>query len=300
MPTPEEIEVATGAGFAAWGAKTLLGPSLERIGHELPKLPGRAMDNVGAVIRNATAKVGDGDSGDVPPRVWRRVLTEAQDADDEVMVEYLGGVLASSRSEVDRDDRGAVMSALVGRLSTYQLRAHYVLYAAARPGVLRCPSEVNLRAHIGQQQHRKVQTRSYISFTDFALAMDFSDREAGDFSGLLTHITSGLTREALIEDEFCFGGPEHLRQNGGGGAKAYDAGGGIIFALSPLGIELFCVAHGRREAPFHLYLDPAIALNATMDVNFGRGAHRVLDMPPEPPPDPPNHSLGPNQPSESE
>ena len=70
--------------------------------------------------------------GAVPPRVLKGVLEEGSFCEDEVMAEYLGGVLASSRSEVSVDDRGTALLAVISGLSTYQLRTHYTMYTTAR------------------------------------------------------------------------------------------------------------------------------------------------------------------------
>lgn len=64
----------------------------------------------------------------VPPLVMRDVLDDGSYRDDELTASYYGGILASSRSGISRDDRGAAFTALVGRLTTYQLRAHNILY----------------------------------------------------------------------------------------------------------------------------------------------------------------------------
>jgi len=44
------------------------------------------------------------------------------------MAEYLGGVLAASRSRGGRDDRAIAWSNLVTSLSSVQVRAHFLLY----------------------------------------------------------------------------------------------------------------------------------------------------------------------------
>lgn len=63
--------------------------------------------------------------GAVPPKVLKGIIGEAPFCDDELSAEYFGGVLASSRTGVSRNDRGAAFAALVGRLSAYEIRAHF-------------------------------------------------------------------------------------------------------------------------------------------------------------------------------
>jgi hypothetical protein len=57
------------------------------------------------------------------------VLEQASWAEDDIVVEYLGGVLAGARTDDHRDDRAVVQTALISRLSSYALRLHYLVYA---------------------------------------------------------------------------------------------------------------------------------------------------------------------------
>ena len=67
--------------------------------------------------------------GQVPPKVLKTIINEGAYSNDDVAVEYLGGVLASSTTEVDRDDRGDRLAKLIGNMSAYQLRSHYLIYS---------------------------------------------------------------------------------------------------------------------------------------------------------------------------
>jgi hypothetical protein len=78
-----------------------------------------------------------------------------------VSTEYFGGVLASSRTEVGRDDRGAAFVALIGRLSSYQIRSHYFFY-------------------------------TFVPMQSYASAMEFGEDE--NFDVLLSHVLFGLSR----------------------------------------------------------------------------------------------------------
>jgi len=68
--------------------------------------------------------------GVVHPRVLQRIVADGSFCEDQLSVEYLGGVLASSKCNESRDDRGTFLLDTVGSLSAYQLRTHYMLYAA--------------------------------------------------------------------------------------------------------------------------------------------------------------------------
>jgi hypothetical protein len=60
------------------------------------------------------------------------VLDEGSFSSDTLAVDYFGGILASSRTEDGRDDRGARIAKIVDGLSTYQLRSHYLLFTTIR------------------------------------------------------------------------------------------------------------------------------------------------------------------------
>ena len=86
-------------------------------------------------MRRAVEKVDLAAPGGVPPRVAAAVMDQAEWADEDVVVEYLAGVLASSRTPDAKDDAGVSWVALIGRLSSLEIRMHYVLYAALRQKV---------------------------------------------------------------------------------------------------------------------------------------------------------------------
>lgn len=110
MPDPI---TAVGAGaIAAYlgkdGLAKLLGPTADYLGGELQAYTQRRMENVGRIFSRAESKLGDKleRPGQVPPKVLKTIINDGSYADDELAVEYFGGVLASSRTEIGRDDRG--------------------------------------------------------------------------------------------------------------------------------------------------------------------------------------------------
>jgi hypothetical protein len=125
-------------GTALGSAKVvekILGPTAEYLGLGMREWTEHRVENLGKVFENAKKKLGeklDG-PGAVPPKVLKGILEEGQFCDDELAAEYFGGVLASSKSEVGRDDRGAAFIALIGRLSSYQIRAHFFFTRLSRP-----------------------------------------------------------------------------------------------------------------------------------------------------------------------
>src|SRR6185295_7148801 len=102
----------------------VLGPPADALGETLARWVDFRTANVGRVLDAADRKLGNrGDGpGQVSPRVASQVLEEGSYCDEDVMVEYLGGVLASARTDVGRDDRGTRWVRIVTGLSSYEIR----------------------------------------------------------------------------------------------------------------------------------------------------------------------------------
>ncbi len=125
------VTAAVALGTASQAASRLLGPTLDHYGERL--LQGaKASPGFIKVLLKAESKVGSrlGLPGTVAPRVAREVLEQAWWTDDEVCAEYLAGVLACARTEDGKDDRALPFAAMIGRLSSFELRTHYILYRA--------------------------------------------------------------------------------------------------------------------------------------------------------------------------
>lgn len=135
---PEPISTIGIGAIAAYlrkdGLQKLLGPTADYLGGELQEFTKRRIENFGKIFQNADQKLGDRSNthGSVPPRVLKEILNEGSYSEDESATEYFGGVLASSRTSIGRDDRGARIAKLVARLSTYQLRSHLLIYSTIR------------------------------------------------------------------------------------------------------------------------------------------------------------------------
>lgn len=82
--------------------------------------------------RTAAEAAAGGRALQVSDRVAYRALTEAAVTDDELVADYLGGVIAASGPD---DDRGTPVVSLISRLSSEQLRLHYLLYRGLRVGL---------------------------------------------------------------------------------------------------------------------------------------------------------------------
>lgn len=186
------MDIGTGLtlfGFTSLATK-VLGPTADYLGQGLKGVVEQRAKNVQRIFENAAKKLGPQleEPGAVPARVLSRVLDEGSYCDDDLMASYFGGVLASSRTETGRDDRGQTYLALIGRLSTYQVRAHYVLYWIAQ----------RLKAGYanGDPQLWPTNAMAYVPFTAFNAAMEFSDGE--NTFQVNEHTLSGLEREGLL------------------------------------------------------------------------------------------------------
>jgi hypothetical protein len=266
----EPVSAALGAGYVAKrmldGLGRVLGPSADEVAETLRRYTAKRLENVGRVVANADAK-SSGD-GIVPERVAFRVLDEGSYSDDQLVVEYLGGVLASSRTPVGRDDRGNTLTALVSRLSTYHLRTHYIFYTVAQR--LLHGRTVNL------QDVNEVQgsARVFTPFDVYIPAMEFDETEDGE--AILTNSLYALDRERLID--FTASGPvENLRR--------FDQripAPGIVYSLTMQGVELFMWATGRGQghvAAEYLTCDP-FPING---ITVADGAQLMHELPPVPP-----------------
>jgi hypothetical protein len=158
--------------------------------------------------------------------VLKGVLEEGYFCEDELSAQYLGGVLASSRSGVSRDDRGASFIALIGRLSTYQIRTHFIFYSVFKN--LCDGRQENLNFGDLLDRYRVI-----IPFPSYISAMDFQKGE--DLAVLMTHILDGLCRETLLAPHWAFGDSKTVMSI----AQIEVESEGIAITPAPVGIELY-------------------------------------------------------------
>ena len=168
----EPVTTAVTAYLAKDGIGKLLGPTADYLGEGLRDLTRRRVESIGRIFSNASTKLGSqlDEPGQVPPRVLKTVLNEGSYCEDPVALEYFGGVLASSRTERGRDDRGARVAKVVDNLSTYQLRTHYLIYS----------SIANLFATSGRRfgtDQDRTQMQIFLPGEGYANAMEFSQEE---------------------------------------------------------------------------------------------------------------------------
>lgn len=238
----------------------MLGPTADLIGEELEAWTAKRMANVGAIFAIGSRRLGQriDENGSVPPRVLKGILDEGAYADDVLTSEYFGGLLASSRGSVSRDDRGSSLIAMVGRLSTYQIRLHYVLYL-----VLKTLYDGKDFPPTGDRP-----TATFIPEADLFTAMEFVGSELDNTESLMGHALNGLQREALIGDLIAYGNPEVLAAYR---PRPLQDGSGLIYTPSGLGIELFLWAHGVSNFNLNEFLKIELTGAASPPVSINVG-----------------------------
>lgn len=237
---PEPITTVGLGAIAAYlgkdGLQKLLGPTAEYLGAGLQEFTQKRVENIGRILKKADDKLGEKreSPGSIPPKVLKTVINDGSYNDDTVAVEYFGGVLASSRTELGRDDRGARIAKLVDDLSTYQLRTHYLIYSSVKQMF----SEKNYQFNMDDRHKMEL----FFPFTSYASAMGFTKDEYSKAEPLLRHTFFGLCNEDLIENNFQYGPKDNMT------ARVKEAkSDGVVFSPSALGAELFLWAFGEGD-----------------------------------------------------
>lgn len=239
---PEPVTTIGLGAIAAYlgkdGLEKLLGPTASYLGEEARDFVRARKETIGKIFKNASDKAGEKleKPGKVPPKVLKNIIDEGSFSEDALAIEYLGGVLASSRTELGRDDRGARISKFIDRLSTYQLRSHYLIYGTVR----KLFAGASLSMNMGDRKKMVL----FIPYVSFINAMDFSVDEVMQLDTLIGHIFFGLHNDGLLEDRFIFGSHDSMKSN----YKLAD-GPGIICQPSAFGTELFLWAFGQANKP---------------------------------------------------
>lgn len=242
------MDLIPGVGWAVIAAylakdsvNKLLGPVSDYYGNEIKNLAQYRANNLGKVLAKAYEKSGDSinETRRIPPRVLKEIVNEASYCDNPLAVEYLGGVLASSRTEEGRDDRGVRLAKIVDNLSIYQLRTHYLLYSTI--ATLFCSSGGKL----GTPKDR-AKLKVFLPFVDYMDSMEFTQEELDNLenSQIMDHIWHGLSSDGLIESAWHFGMQEALKKY-----HPTAPGNGIICSPSLVGAELFLWAFGYGNSP---------------------------------------------------
>ena len=243
------------------GIAKLLGPTADYLGEGLRNLTKRRVDSIGKIFSNASTKLGDRLEmpGQVPPRVLKTVVNEGSYYEDPVALNYFGGVLASSRTEQGRDDRGARIAKVIDNLSTYQIRTHYLLYSTIASIFSRSGNQFGL-------SRNRAKMQVFLPFDGYATSMMFTEQEWGN-PQVLSHIWHGLHADGLIESQWQYGNRKSLEKIFQGVPES-----GIISQPSSLGAELFLWAFGYGDKPINHILSGELNVDIDGLPNSVQGA----------------------------
>ena len=221
----------------------LLGPTAEYLGRELRNYTEKGAENLRRIFGHAIKTLGVKleNPGQVPAKVLKGILAEGFYCEDELTAQYFGGVMASSRSGVSRDDRGASFTALIGRLSTYQIRTHFIFYSIFKILCNGRKEDLNFRENL-------LKFRIFIPSPSYIKAIDLQEGE--DLNVLMPHILDGLCRETLLCPTWAMGDPKPITRL----LKIPVESPGIAFIPAPVGLELYLWAHGLSTVPVGNFL----------------------------------------------
>jgi hypothetical protein len=247
----------------------LLGPAIDEFGAALARSVAYRTRNFRRIAEKASVKaIDDGRGGIVHSRVAYSILEDGSLCDDELMAEYLGGVLAGSRSPNGRDDRAITWCRCISGMSWLQARAHFLLY---REWAGRLHGRTDLK--LGVDRNPATMHVELNEFTS-TLITD-TDTPAED---ALHHAIIGLVDLGLIEDSYAVGDRSNLS---------------VVYKPSPFehllivtpsirGIELYGWAQGLPGLTIDKFLTMAKVFAA--DPPIPRLTKVAFTRLPEPPP----------------
>jgi hypothetical protein len=243
-------DLASGAvkAIVAWfglkGLDRLLGPTLDLYGEGLKDLAAAGNRNLKAIFEKALRKVGDDLRIDaqVPPRIFQRLLLEAPYCEDELVQEYLAGILASSRT-LKSGDHSLHHMALIGRLPALQIRMHYLFYRL----IYECYRDSGLRMNSGRDREKMAVLIAFFVFRNFISDFVGDEDDSAELENVYSfhdEAINNLYQEGLI-GVHAYGSPSYFKEVFG--AELFFATGGTLVTPSSRGAELFMRCHGIKN-----------------------------------------------------
>jgi len=266
------MEINTGliACATAYGGKDLiirvLGPSADYWGEGLKNFNEKIVNNIKKICAKAHFKLGPdiNDTDSVPPRVAKDIFENGGMCEDELLIEYYSGLLASSRTDCSRDDRVLSLLGLLRTMSTYQIRSHYIIYSIFRSKFIR--KEVNL-----QVASEASKLAVFIPINVYANAMEFNGSE--NLNIILPHSLNTLSLNNLIGNNYFFGDQNFLLKQFPD--NQIIKGAGIIVTPSPIGAELYLAIQGKRECTVNDIFSDKWNLNTSINIQIDSGSEPI-------------------------
>jgi hypothetical protein len=207
-------------GAGTWFGNRLLGPTIDIIGTDLKELYEKGRDRIAKKAIEKTKNINE--PGQTNLRVTRDVFWNGAFTDEPICAEYVGGVLASSRTPDGKDDSGVFFLDIIKSMSSGQLKMHYIIYRILNKEFLANPAKHSLNP--GQETELGNEEL-------FIPSLGLIDQPNQDL-GIILH---GLHARNLIGD--------FERQN-----HALDPTKVLPylkFSPTSLGIQLFAIAYNR-------------------------------------------------------
>jgi hypothetical protein len=245
----------------------ILGPTADYIGEQAKLMVEKRVQNTSRIFQKAHRILGPklDEPGTVPPRVLKEILENGSFCDEELSAEYFGGILASSRSGISRDDRAMTMLDLIKSLPNYQIRTHYIFYQIFRNEFL--DSNVKISTEFNT-------LKIYIPARVYIESMNFEKEE--DLSLITSHSIPGLASKDLISQEYLHGSIDFLKSNLKNKAIDIDPDGGIIFGPTILGSQLFLWVNGHPNELENNLISRKIKIDILDDVKISPGFKRII------------------------
>lgn len=181
----------------------VFGPPAEELGIALGRLVEYRCRNFGRIVEKASKRAKNNKSvGAVNPRFAFLLLQEGSLCDDELMADYLGGLLADSKSPDGRDDRAITWCHIITSLSSFQIRAHYLMYREWAYHLHQEAPEIDL-SYVDEMNLATM----HLDFEEFTSAL--MQEIPQDPEVILRHSMMGLARIGLINDSWSYG--KHIR-----------------------------------------------------------------------------------------
>lgn len=255
----DSLVAIAGAFGGAEMATKLLGPTLEYFGNGLKGFTEKRITNVKSILAKAAKRFpSEVKQPLVPtsPNLVKKIFDYGSYAEDELIQEYLAGLLISSRVGLENDDRSSVLANIIENMSVYQIRAHYLIYSLFRKKYLGTQVSLNIQAN-------RANLQFYIPYSIFAKYVFPSEEERQLSNGLVDHAIYGLVRNYLLEQNLVIGSPQHISMELHTEAPNEH---GIVIQPSPFGIELFLwISSIGKTIQMNMLLDPAIEIPDLID-----------------------------------